>query len=92
MAANWYEDNLLLANKDTFQVMTVKRNQKTMSNITLKVNNEEIQQNSVLKLLGISIDDKLNFTDHVKTVCIKSSRQVGVLMRLRNLIPEEAKM
>ena len=45
-----------------------------------------------MRLLGINIDNKLNFSEHVKIVTVKAGRQVGVLMRLRNLIPEKVKL
>ena len=45
-----------------------------------------------MRLLGINIDNKLNFSEHVKIVTVKGGRQVDVLMRLRNLIPEKAKL
>ena len=45
-----------------------------------------------MKLLGIIIDDKPNFTEHVKSIAIKAGRLVGVMMSLRNLIPEKVKL
>ena len=38
------------------------------------------------------IDSKLNFTDHISSICKKASQRIGVLMRLRNLIPTKAKL
>ena len=38
-------------------------------------------------MLGVAIDDELNFTKHI---CSKDARQVGVLMRFRNLTPTSA--
>ena len=34
----------------------------------------------------------MNFNDHISTVCKKASQRVGVIMRLRNLIPTAAKL
>lgn len=44
------------------------------------------------KLLGVEIDDKLNFTNHIGNIRVKASVKVGVLLRLRNLIPYKAKL
>ena len=45
-----------------------------------------------LKLLGIMIDCDLNFNVHISNVCKKASQRIGMIMRLKNLIPTEAKI
>ena len=45
-----------------------------------------------IKLLGVQIDEKLNFTSHISELCTKARQKVGVLMRQRNLIPCNAKL
>ena len=44
------------------------------------------------KTKGIQIDAKLNFTSHIIELCTKASHNVGVLLRLRSLIPCNAKL
>ena len=56
------------------------------------VNNEEIKKTEKIKLLGVTIDSKLNFSDHISLISKKASQRIGVLMRLRNLIPTKAKL
>ena len=59
----------------------------------MKWKEDQIITNTLqIKLLGVEIDDKLNFTSHISNICIKASQKVGVLLRLRNLIPCEAKL
>ena len=53
---------------------------------------DQIVNASQIKLLGVEIDDKLNFTNHICNICIKASQKVEVLLRLRNLIPYKAKL
>ena len=45
-----------------------------------------------LKLLGVTLDDELSFSAHISDICKKASKKVGVLVRLRNMIPREAKL
>ena len=45
-----------------------------------------------LKLLGVTIDCGLNFGMHISNVCKKASQRIAVIMKLRNLIPTEAKL
>ena len=45
-----------------------------------------------MKLLGVTLDDELSFSAHISDICKKASKKVGVLVRLRNMIPREAKL
>ena len=45
-----------------------------------------------MKLLGVTLDDELSFSTHISDICKKASKKVGVLVRLRNMIPREAKL
>ena len=45
-----------------------------------------------LKLLGVTIDCGLNVNVHISIVCKKASQRIGVIVRLRNLIPTEAEL
>ena len=45
-----------------------------------------------LKFLGLAIDCGLNFDVHKSNVCKRASQRIGEIMRLRNLIPTEAKL
>ena len=38
------------------------------------------------------LDSKLNFSEHIISICKKASQRIGVLMRLRNLIPMKSKL
>ena len=48
--------------------------------------------NARAKLLGVSMDRQLRFHDHISIIYKKSSQRVGVLMRLRNLLPTGTKL
>ena len=65
---------------------------KEKSDITLDIHDLNIVKAKQIKLLGVTIDDDLNFTEHIKEICTKASKKVGVLNRLRNLIPCRAKL
>ena len=51
-----------------------------------------IESHSEMKLLGVTIDEHLNFSRHIGEVCKNTSRKVGVLMRLRNMLTLSAKL
>ena len=63
-------------------------------NITqvIRLNNHGINTTSSLKLLGVTTDSELNFSEHINMICKKASQKIGVLMRLKNLIPTNARL
>lgn len=46
----------------------------------LNVNDLDIANTELIKLLGVHIDDNLNFTEHISKLCTKASQKVGVLL------------
>ena len=55
------------------------------------VDDEEIESINSLKLLGVVLDNKLNFSEHVKLMCSKPNSKIGVLTKMRKLVPEKTK-
>ena len=93
LATEWYDSNLLEGNLKKYQTMNIcssGTNQYHTDVINIK--NTEISPSNSLTLLGVTIDDKLSFRDHITTVCKKASQRIGVIMRLKNLIPTKAKL
>ena len=60
--------------------------------LNLNVNGTDIKSYDSITLLGVDIDNALNFSGHISNICKKSSQRVGVISRLRNLIPQTAKL
>ena len=61
------------------------------SSINVKIDEQIIKSSPNLKLLGVTLDDELSFSFHISDICKKASKKVGVLVRLRNMIPMEAR-
>ena len=59
---------------------------------SITVIGQDIMESGNLEVLGVTIDCGLNFNLHISDVCKKASQRVGVIMRLRILIPTEAKL
>ena len=55
----------------------------SQSSSNIYINGEEIRTTENLKLLGVTLDIKLNFSDHITSICKKASQRIGVLIRLR---------
>ena len=86
-----YQDNLLKVNCDKYQAM-VLGNPKGERNVDLDICGEKVEQSQSIKILGVNLDENLNFRDHIRSVCKKVGGMIGILRRLKNLIPVNAKL
>ena len=89
VATMWYDSNLLAGYLKKYQVLNLGFIQND-SNIC--VNDVEIETKDNIILLGVVLDSKLNFSEHITSICKKASQGIGVLIRLRNLIPMKSKL
>ena len=55
----WFVSNEMIANPDKFQAIIVKRNNKMKDSYPLNINQEVINFENCVKLLGVEIDNKL---------------------------------
>ena len=62
------------------------------NNINLHIDAVNIKQLKSIKLFCVFLDSELNFSEHISFVCKKASQQMGVLRRLRKLIPTHGKL
>ena len=52
--------------------------------ISLNINGKELFSETQVKLLGIIIDNKLNFSTHIKSICKTANNKVSQLIRMRS--------
>ena len=92
-ALAWYKNNFLFANPEKFQSLFVNPRNIDAANCdsALNIDNQQIKKTEV-KLQGVYIDENLNIAGHISDVCIRASQKIGVLVRLCNLIPCNAKL
>ena len=63
---------------------------KEMYHSLLVFNNVSVSQLSSQKHLGVILDSKLIFDEHLKMVSLKISKTLGLLWKLQNLLPRSA--
>ena len=56
----------------------------------LLFNNNPVQETSLQKHLGIILDSKLNFEEHLKTISTKIDMTIGLLHRLKKTLPRQS--
>lgn len=55
----------------------------------LSILNKDITQVLKTKFLGITIDKKLTFKHHISKLCLKLSRSIALLLKVKKLVPVE---
>ena len=89
VSLKWFDDNFMVANPNKFQAMFLGRHDLQLE---INVHSSEIAVQSSVKLLGIQIDNKLAFNDHVSSKCKKSGNVINVMNRLGSLLDRNYKM
>ena len=84
----------LIANKLTLNVgksnyIIFRPPQKNVKDITLKINNDEIEEKTHTKYLGVILDRHLSWKEHIHFLNLKLSKALGVLSKLRHCCSEK---
>ena len=86
----WLEANKLSLNIKNTHYMCFSAKNKVKPDISLKIDGEIIAEVTSSKFLGVIIDDKLNWKDHVSFVCRKVARGLGVIIKARKVLRNES--
>ena len=82
----------LLANKLSLNVaksnFLMIKHHKNNRIINLKINDEKLKQETYSKYLGVLIDEKLNWKQHINQFNTKICKSIGILYKPRHLVPK----
>ena len=78
----WFSVNGLQANPSKFQFMLLSSSNIDNSNISLCIDDITLKPEPHVKILGVFLDDKLSFSQHVSISCTKAARQLNALARI----------
>lgn len=85
----WVTINEMEANPSKFELMISNESNSTTE---FKIDNCTINSEPVVKLLGVFLDNKLNFSHHISNICKKACRQLNCLKRFANYLDEKSKL
>ena len=89
-AVYWFRNNNMIVNPDKFQLMLLQKSTKKVIQEKLQIDNNEVESENWLTLLGITINNRLSFDDHISKLCNKVSIQLNAIFRLKKYMgPEE---
>ena len=83
----WFKVNSMKANPKKFQFMILGKS--TRQTIILNINNIKIRESQNVELLGLKIDNRLTFIDHINMLCRRASYKLHALGRIRKYLTLE---
>ena len=83
LAVNWFRNNNMIVNPDNFQLMLLQKSTGKVIQKKLQIDNNEIESENSVTLLGVAIDNRLSFDDHISKLCNKASIQLNTIFRLK---------
>ena len=82
---NWFYENYFKMNADKCYLLVCNHSNE----LSVNIDNEIIRCSKGVKLLGITIDNKLDFGKHVARLCSKVSLKLHALARISNFMKED---
>ena len=87
----WLYANKLSLNikKTKFMLFNIGNNKIPSNNITIKILNEKIEQVEYTKFLGVILDEKLTWRNHIQYIKGKIANNMGIITKARKIVNEE---
>ena len=85
---NWFQVNEMKSNNDKCHLIIINH-----ENNVISIGDEEITVSKSVELKGVTIDNKLNFSEHVTKICNKANQKLHALARIaKYLDPNKLKI
>ena len=91
VAIQWFKENEMSVNPDKFHGFIVNRCGRHSGAHNMNFAGFEISTESLVNLLGINIDDKLNFNKHIGNLCKRAAGQLNAICRMGKHVGENEK-
>ena len=89
---DWFCKNSLAANPSKFQAMLVSNIASRDKDFCITIDKTDILSLDSMTILGVCIDKRLNFNEHISLVCAKAAKQINVLQRLKGVLDKKSRL
>ena len=83
-AVSWFKQNEMIVNADNFQAITLNK-KESEAKYKLTIDND-IESTKSVKILDITIGDRLRFDQHISNLCSKAAMQLNALGRFQKFM------
>ena len=87
---NWVDSNGLSLNVKKTNYMVFSRENKNYNTFRPRINNIQIEEKQSARFLGVIVDNKLNWEEHINAIKTKMARYTGIMYKLKSVLPETA--
>ena len=84
----WLHSNKLKLNASKSKFMIFFKHPKIIPKLNIWANGNQIDEVQEFNFLGITIDQNITWTPHIRKISIKISRVIGVLLKLKRIFPQ----
>ena len=89
-AIKWFKQNEMIGNPDKVQAMVLGRH-IPKETIDLNINGEEIKGQNWVTLLGIEIENELNFHNHISNFYKNAGNEINAISRIQSFLGQKEK-
>ena len=87
--AMWFKANKLSLNIDkTSYILFRNRGKKVKNNLNINIDGVNINQVTSAKFLGLYIDEQLTWTNHIRHISSKISKNIGIIRKLSYIVSQ----
>ena len=90
-AISWFQSDKMIVNRGKFRDIIIGKKKQNNTAEYISIDQKNIKSSPSVKLLGVHIDDKLNFNLHITKSCRSAANQLHTLIRLRRFLNFEGK-
>ena len=90
-AIDWFQLNDMIVNPGKFKAILLQKNERNTSEYPIVLTGHQIKTQESVTLLGVTIDYKLSFEEHVSNLCEKASAQLNTLQRLGAFMSQQTR-
>ena len=83
---SWLKQNEMIANPEKFHAIPLRKNQTSSSGEKINTDGEIINSKETVKLLGVTLDYRLDIDPRISNICKKAATLLNVLQRLKSFI------
>ena len=83
----WLKSNKISIDADKSKYILFSYN-KIINFSDIRVGNNKINETSIIKFLGIHLDKKRNFVNHITEMSMKVAKSIGLSFKLNRFLPE----
>ena len=90
----WFNRNRLTLNisKSTFILIGSPQKISSCNDVNIVIDNQSLESNATFKYLGVTINKTMTWGDHVEAISTKINQRLGLLKRIRHLLPLETRI